>query len=260
VPHILIAGKFRTLKGMRLSSALLDPTRILFPTLGTGLPDTVDLSSIAPPVQDQGAVGDCVLNALLECMEALQIKHGQIFTRLSRLYGYARVRQREGTALTNDSGCAIFDAVQLAEQTGICLESLWGSYDPSTRYMINPPDTCDVDAKNHKILFAYRCPNLNTVLSSLAQGFPVVVGVQLPDSVSSDITAQTGDIDNFLLGEGSPGSHAIPLFGYDNNARRVRFMNSWGTSWGRTGWGTFSFDYFDQMRVSDCWTVRLEQV
>ena len=42
---------------------------------------------------------------------------------------------------------------------------------------------------------------------------------------------------------GYKGSHAIALWGYDDNTRTFVFRNSWGTNWGTKGYGHMPYEY-----------------
>ncbi|OFZ25681.1 MAG: hypothetical protein A2381_09230 [Bdellovibrionales bacterium RIFOXYB1_FULL_37_110] len=42
------------------------------------------------------------------------------------------------------------------------------------------------------------------------------------------------------------GGHSILLTGYNMKERKFYFKNSWGTSWGKLGYGSLSFDYVDK--------------
>ena len=54
------------------------------------------------------------------------------------------------------------------------------------------------------------------------------------------------------------GGHAMVVVGYDEPQRRFLVRNSWGTSWGRQGYGTMSYDYLlDNGLSDDFWTVKL---
>jgi len=54
------------------------------------------------------------------------------------------------------------------------------------------------------------------------------------------------------------GGHAVVAVGYEESQRRFFVRNSWGTSWGRAGYGTMPYEYLlDNGLSDDFWTVKL---
>jgi hypothetical protein len=50
------------------------------------------------------------------------------------------------------------------------------------------------------------------------------------------------------------GGHAICIIGYDDQAQRFKFKNSWGIDWGTNGYGTIPYDYIKDYGW-DAWTT-----
>ena len=50
------------------------------------------------------------------------------------------------------------------------------------------------------------------------------------------------------------------FMGYANQTKRVKFQNSWGKSWGDFGFGSLPYDMFTDGFVSDCWTIRRQEM
>lgn len=224
------------------------------------LPTKTDLRALCPPVGDQGQVGSCTANASCEAMEYLE-RRGAKDTLYSRLYLYARTRQFENTPLSDDSGCQIRDAMKILAADGVCLESTWPYIDPEKRFAVDPPASCDDEAALHRALFYYRLVDLYTIRCSLAQGFPVTLGFDVPESMQTDEVAANGLVV-YSPGEASVGGHAVLCVGHDDGkvmgADRGALLcqNSWGTGWGIGGFFWLSYEFFNHGKASDFWTVR----
>src|SRR6266480_2469436 len=61
------------------------------------LPSKVDLRDDCSPIEDQGPLGSCTSAALVGALEFLEIKDGQPFHDLSRLFLYYNERRIENT-------------------------------------------------------------------------------------------------------------------------------------------------------------------
>jgi esterase/lipase superfamily enzyme/GNAT superfamily N-acetyltransferase len=48
------------------------------------------------------------------------------------------------------------------------------------------------------------------------------------------------------------GYHAVPIVAFDSKTDSFVFANSWGSTWGRNGWGTLKRDAFDH-RMMEAW-------
>ena len=84
-------------------------------------------------------------------------------------------------------------------------------------------------------------PNIITSIKSLLmQKKPIAAAV---DVFSGKDWDTTGIIEMISNREGYKGSHAIALWGYDDNTRTFVFRNSWGTNWGTKGYGHMPYEY-----------------
>jgi len=54
------------------------------------------------------------------------------------------------------------------------------------------------------------------------------------------------------------GGHAVVIVGYDTATQRFIIRNSWGVSWGQSGYFTIPFEYvLNAGLASDFWSIRL---
>lgn len=222
------------------------------------LPTAASLRPVCPPIRDQGQLGTCTANSSLEGMGFLYTKTGTVDPLLSRLFCYYYSRKIEGTPPTEDSGCQIRDVMSALATYGAPPESVWPYIED--QFSTEPSHDAFIAAQVHKLLFYYRCPNLFTMKSSIAQGYPVVMGFSVPENMMSDACASTGIVNYPGPTEGFDGGHAVLAVGYDDVTQRVCFQNSWGTSWGDGGFGYLPYAMFDNNFVTDCWTLRREQM
>lgn len=230
-----------------------------------GLFVKVDLRSKCPPVYNQGSLGSCTANAIGAAYEFDQINHHtQSFQSKpfipSRLFIYYNERAKEGT-IPNDDGAAIEDGVKSVATQGVCPETMW-PYDIS-KFTIKPPMSAYVFAKEYRVTkFCKLNQNAKQLKTCLGNGYPIVFGMTVYESMQSDATAQTGMVPMPAASEQSLGGHAVLIVGYDDNkvyddtgAKGVFVVrNSWGESWGDKGYFYLPQPYvLDANLCSDFW-------
>jgi hypothetical protein len=112
-----------------------------------------------------------------------------------------------------DAGANIEDALEAMMKVGICPNDVIDQYSWTPR---NWPKTWADVAKRIRILEAFDCPTFDAVASAVQRGLPVVFGVYW-----------------------GSGGHAITAVGLKkiNSVWNLEFLNSWGESWGDSGFG-----------------------
>lgn len=249
-----VAGKPRHLNGWRRDSVDARDKMYAVSFLNRlALPAKASLRGMpGMKIEDQSSIGSCTCNSGTTGYEFVLKKAG-VDIQLSRLYAYARVRQFEGTPLSEDSGAMIRDVMKVLAKWGCCSEKTW-PYDLQ-KWSVDPPPECDTEAANHKATFYYRCPTLATVKASIAQGFPVVGGFDVPENMMSQECARTG-IVKFAPEEESQGGHAVLFVGYDDSTKLLCFQNSWSEGWGDSGYGYLPYVFMTNGYADDFWTIR----
>ena len=171
------------------------------------LPAQVDLRAKFSPVVDQGELGSCTANAIVSGLREYQLLQKGEWKALSRLFLYYEERSLEGT-VDSDSGAEISDGMKVLHQIGVCPERDW-PYDIST-YM-KPPIPQDLtDASLYKIIDYHRVTSLDLLKAALAEGLPVVMGIDVYLSFESDSVSSTGIIPMpDTTNEKLIGGHAI---------------------------------------------------
>lgn len=211
-------------------------------------------------IRDQGQRGTCTANGTLEAAGYNWIRDGKPDPVLSRLFLYwvSRVKM-EGGDPADDSGCQIRDVLQALRQYGACAESMWRYSDDDVQFTKEPTPDCFSAAAAHKALFFYHCPDLNTIKASIARGWPVIMGFDVPDNFMSDACAATGQVKMPTPGEGFQGGHCMVFSAFDDNTKDASGPNSWGKGWGDDGWFHMPYDFVESGFVSDCWSLRSVQ-
>jgi len=162
-----------------------------------------------------------------------------------------------GVPPSEDSGLDIATAVRVTGERGVCLENSWDYSNPEQRFVLEPPPSCDTEAAQHKTILAFAAPTLPTIKASLAQGFPLLFGMEVFSSLISEQCADTGEVQMPADGEQRQGGHAVLCVGFSDADQRLIFRNSWG-AWGKDGSGNGSLPYEFVTRglASDFTTIR----
>lgn len=201
------------------------------------IPSQVDLRKFCPPIYDQGELGSCTANAISAALEFDEIKQNTAseFTP-SRLFIYYNERAIEGT-IASDAGASLRDGIKSVVKLGSCSETEW-PYDIE-KFTEKPSNQCYTDALNFKATF-YQKIHQDTLhmKACLAAGLPFVFGFTVYESFESDEVAKTGMVQLPTAQEAVIGGHAVLCVGYNDIDQRFIVRNSWGTSWGMSGYFT----------------------
>lgn len=227
------------------------------PHFHSELPKHVDLrdTGLMPPVLDQGRLGSCTANATSNALRYCLKKEKEVEFEPSRLYMYYYTRLMEGNP-TEDTGCTIRDAMKEVHTYGVCKEVTW-PYNIS-KFAMRPSNKATREAKLHTgVKYLAVRQNLNSIKQVLANGLPIVFGVDVYESFQSEEAFRTGNIpmpDTYR--EELLGGHAILMMGYDDEKRLFYFENSWGKAVGLDGYFTIPYDYvLDSTLASDFWVI-----
>jgi len=216
----------------------------------TVLPKSVDLRASCSTVVDQGALGSCTANAIASGLREYWENQIGKLTPLSRLWLYWQERNIEGS-VNEDAGAEIRDGMKVLQQIGCAPEVDW-PYD-ITKFTETPPTKDTIDVAPYKVTEYHRVTGLTPLKAALAEGYPVVLGINVYESFESDHVAKTGIIPLPKHGEKLLGGHAVLAVGYKDDTKVVIVRNSWGVGWGDKGYFYLPYNYFPRY-VSDMWT------
>jgi len=218
------------------------------------LPGLVDLRSDDSPILDQGQLGSCTANALAGNLGYLKQQSLKKAFSFSRLFIYYNERVIEHTVNT-DSGAMLRDGIKTLVKLGACPESEW-PYD-TQKFTVEPSAKDYADALHYQITSYYRLSSLDEMKHTLSTGCPFVFGFSVYESFESAIVAHTGVVPMPSKTERMVGGHAVMAIGYDDTKQQFIIRNSWGTSWGLSGYCLMPYAYLTNANLSsDFWTIR----
>lgn len=217
------------------------------------LPVRVDLRAKCSSVENQDTLGSCTAQALAGALEFLQLKAlpdgtSRRFRDLSRLFIYFNERAAMGT-VKEDSGAMLRVGIKTLARMGVCREDLW-PYEIG-RFARKPPARCYEEALLHTVTSYQRLESLTEMKACLSQGLPFVFGFSVYEHVMSQAVARTGVIRMPKPNERLQGGHAVLAVGFDDVKESLIFRNSWGSAWGREGYGELPYGYLTRRDLSD---------
>lgn len=273
--YATVAGKTRHLSGWKKEPADHRDFKLVVP--GPILPPSSSCMSAFPAVNDQGQLGSCVANGSCEAFECLEPSNVEPRRTYARLYVYYYGRVSEGVPPSEDSGMYIRDGVKIIATRGVPSEASYPYSDDPVKFTQQPPVELDAEAAQHKVLMYYRCAgpdgrmSLQAVKASIAQGFPVVFGFNVPQNFMSQECADTGVLHYPGASETYVGGHCVVAGKYDDNMvidgvpGAVLCRNSWSDGWGcddngvptgRRGNFWMPYRFFTDAIADDGWSLR----
>lgn len=210
------------------------------------IPSSLDLSSTLPAVGSQLPQNSCVGWALgYTCRTYYNyklLKLTRLKTDESDIASPAFIYNLLNNG--NNKGISINRALRLLMDTGVCSykKMPYDKYDWKTK----PSATQIEDAKNFRIDTFKRIDLTYTVMnlkSELIAHNPVLCAVAFDNTFFNfgyNTKAKFYLWDTISKLEKGMG-HAIVLVGYNDSLRAFKFMNSWGTNWGNSGYGWLSY-------------------
>jgi C1A family cysteine protease len=207
------------------------------------------------PILDQGELGSCVWNAIASANRYTQAEQKIETWTCSRLFGYYETRKRMDM-INEDSGCVIRDAFKVINKVGAIPEREW-PYNIEA-FTSKPDERCYRHAAKHQSIVYARVPqNLFSLKAVLFEGYPVVFGFMVYESIDDPDVVKTGRIPMPHKKERALGGHAVLMVGWDDDMKCFLVQNSWGTGWGDGGFCWLPFKYATNLDLaSDFWTLK----
>jgi C1A family cysteine protease len=203
---------------------------------------------------NQGNIGSCVGNGVVEAFRRVLQVNNQPDFDLSRLFAYYIAREDK----LHDTGASIRDAFKAINQYGICSESVW-PYNV-LKYAFLPSNQAFLEALEHQSIRYESLPQKKEyIMDAVYSGFPVVYGKSIYESFETEEVTRTGIVpyprkcrEQFL------GGHCMVIFDYDKN--NTIELNSWGSGWGQEGICTVPWKYvLDSRLCRDFWVFYLTE-
>jgi GNAT superfamily N-acetyltransferase len=153
----------------------------------------------------------------------------------SRMYGFVRGRQLEGT-FPGDPGTGVWPitALRISHGWGDPSEDLWPYIGDASAWPPNEPPGVDAAARKHRIGHYKRLRTISECKNSLAARHPALVSLNISEKWARPVNARIpapSESDIFL------GTHSVSLDEYDATTDEFKFWNSWGEDWGDCGYG-----------------------
>ncbi len=218
------------------------------------LPEHVDLSGRFPAAGHQGRQSSCVgwaVGYAARSYYSSEAGGGRYLTAdqiPSPAYIYDSIRE---PGYSCDRGTKISDALELLREGSLahsqyrydedlCRRPGTDAVARATRFRIADWQVVDTD-------------RLDQVKAELANGHPVVIGMR----PNRDFHRLRGErIWRAGFPDEDDGHHAVTVVGYSETGQYFTVMNSWGTDWGRRGFGRISYDTFEN-RVKYGFSMRI---
>lgn len=208
-------------------------------------------------IYDQKGIGSCTAFSALTLWQYVANKHLAAIAspRLSELalYYWTRV-QYENDKPDDDGGASVSDTLKCLSEIGSPLETSWPYIDDGVQFGVEPDTRLFPEAKAHRALLINRVPTLRALQWSIAQGFPVNIGISVPQNMMSDECFHSGIVKLPVPGEAFVGGHALVADEYDG--KYVSGPNQWSEYWGDAGRYHLEIGFFAAGLVSDAHTLR----
>lgn len=211
-------------------------------------------------VLDSGADATTAAITIVNALELLLARAGAA-QPLSVRYLYEKARQHQPGS-TPMGGLQMLPALFVAGFFGAPPEALW-PYRAADSALPRGRSWRALDAHPGPWVRGdfFRCDGLSDAVRQLAAGRPVMAVCPVQsDTWFWPPCAQTGEVPMPARpGEvGSGGRTTVLLVGFDPAAQRFVFMGTWGTGWGRGGFGTMRLDVAQRTIEADSlWSVEL---
>lgn len=207
------------------------------------IPASVDLTSWAVPVGNQGQVGSCVSWTVGYAISGWYAKRsGFAGTPYAPLYLYNQITNGQGGPTT---GTTFYGNLSLEQSGGILPLADFAGGNYTTSYLPNNADKAK--AASYKITdwsTLYYNQSMSAasgqslIKQALANEKPVALGIKVYQNFYGVNAANPyySSVSGSMLGR-----HAVAVLGYDSYG--VRIQNSWGTGWGSGGFAWLSWSF-----------------
>jgi C1A family cysteine protease len=237
------------------------------------LPQYINLQSGFSPIEDQGKIESCTAHVITSIAEYLYQKAFNQQSSCSRLFLHKITKNLLKTR--GNVGVFLRTTIGALKLFGVPPEEYW-SYDIN-KFDDEPPAFCYAFAANYKALKYIRLDTpdvrpdelLQTIKLQLAAGFPLAFGTVLFDGaiLYARRPETAGQLPHPHSTDKPKGGHALVAVGYDDSMvikhpkseistqGAILVRNSWGTGWGKGGYGWLPYSYIKSGLSVDWWAL-----
>jgi C1A family cysteine protease len=223
-----------------------------------GLPAAVDLTSKFPPIGDQGEYGTCVawavgynlktaLNGIDNQWTSTQLSQTSNQTSPKDLF-WAIPSAQKG----NDCNGTQFESAMdiLISRGGASLAAV--PYTSLGNCSQSPPADWTQAASSNRLVNYRKIADKSNASSMtvenfkayLSEGRPIAIGARLGDRFMRWNSDAVIDYDTYLNPGMQHAYHAMVVSGYSDQKNAFKLINTWGNSWGNSGYIWVDYDFF----------------
>lgn len=261
-PRLKESGRGETLESMMTTLKMKT-------SASTDIPPSYNVVRYCSPIEDQGNIGSCTAHAGVGLLEYFERRAFGRHIDGSRLFLYKATRNL--LQLTGDTGA--FNRTTMAAMAlfGVPPEEYY-PYDESD-YDKEPSAFCYTFAQNYQAIqyFRHDTPNidrddlLDRIKLFLYAKIPSMFGFTVFSSINQ--SRRNGEIPFPSRRDKVRGGHAVMAVGYDDNRiiknrlngnetkGAILIRNSWGSDWGRRGYGWLPYEYVKTGLARDWWSL-----
>jgi C1A family cysteine protease len=193
-----------------------------------------------PPIGNQGGEGSCVAwgSTYAGRSIARKMHDGGTYAKATNIFSPEYVYNQ--IKISNcSSGAYIYKAFDLLKSQGVCT---WNDmpYSSTNGCSTKPNTTQKQKAAANKIISYARVDiTVSAIKNVLGQNKPVVIGGPVDQTyydLGSNQVLTNYNSATYL------GGHCVCIVGYDDTKQAFKFQNSWGTSWGTSGFGWMGYN------------------
>lgn len=232
------------------------------PAAAPGLAAQVDLRPFFSPIEDQGSYSSCTANAAVALVEYFEKRASGKFIDASRMFVWKTTHDLMGIA--GDVGAYIRTTMEALVLFGAPPEKFW-AYDP-THFDVEPTAFCYAFADNYKTIKYLRLDPPGATPAQVLDNVRLLINFNFPSMFGFPVHKEFDQPDKGKVAYPSPssyyrGGHAICAVGYDNDLMigadkgALLVRNSWGPTWGLSGYGWLSYKYVTAGLTDDWWTL-----
>lgn len=203
------------------------------------LPVSKDIRNRFSSIKSQGNQGSCVSFGLVSMVE-YYLNSSLNNKDLSEAFVYYTTREMTNET-ANDNGVSIENAISSLKSNGVCVEELC-PYDEKV-FDRKPCSEAYKDAQNRCISDAERLNNnIRDIKSAISDGHPIIASFRVFKSLEKNTDGFIPMPSDYELSEPEQ-FHAMVICGYNDSNKYFIVRNSWGTHFGRQGYGYMPYGY-----------------